>query len=91
MKINLKGTQKTIVDIEIDEQDAFRGLENRLRNKYKIGREDWIDTEGFLCEEIDYGHGTPGTKQLAKATPDQKRVLKAIDDFKKLLNKEIKS
>lgn len=89
VNLSIKGTHKTIVDIEIDEKDAFRALENRLLNKYGLHRDQWVDEDGFLCEDDDSGPGRPWTQKLQKATPAQKKVLKTIEAFQQLLTKDV--
>lgn len=88
MSLSIKGTHKTIVDIEISEKDAFRALETRLLQKYGLSRDQWIDKEGLLCEDDDSGPGRPWTTKLQKATPAQKKVLNTIEAFKTLLEKD---
>lgn len=83
MKLQVKGTQTQHVEVTVDALDAAQLAADTLLHMYGLGgwNGHWIDSDGNLCDEIDYGHGTPGTKILGKASDDQKRVYQVAREF----------
>lgn len=87
MKIQVKGTQTHSVEVTVDALDAAKVAANTLLQMYGLGGLNsgtWVSKDGDLCEEIDYGHGTPGTKVLGKATEQQKQAYRIAHDFMEL-------
>lgn len=80
MKVQIHGSQTHRVDVTVDVYDAAKVAADALLQMYGVDGY-WVDKEGNLCEEIDYGHGTPGTEIRGKATEGQQKAYRLANDF----------
>lgn len=79
----MKATISTYTDVHVDDSTLYQEADTRLLTKCGITSDQWIDDQGYLCEDEDHYHGSVGTKRLGPATAKQRAAYEAVKACKR--------
>lgn len=82
----MKARQILEIDVQIDDDTIFRETRERLLRAYGMTPNQWVGSDGQICEDEDHYHGSVGTRRLGPATPEQRSMWEALVRFNNAVN-----